>query len=192
MTLSVRDDGPGMDPQTLVRCTEPFFTTKHRARGTGLGLALVRTAMERNAGHLLIDSQFGKGSTFTLVMPVAGLETPAAPAQRVIVAVRESRLRATILAILSGMDAEALDAEASDTEGAEGALVWIADDSADAQALHLFLVTGASKARAIVLGDWWSDDEAESAAGRVIQLDATPSYTTLQRTLHEVLTGKQP
>jgi signal transduction histidine kinase len=185
--LAVRDDGPGMDQKTLARCTEPFYTTKHRARGTGLGLALVRTAMERHAGHLLIDSKLGQGSTFTLVLPVAGLEqTPATLAKRIIVTVRESRLRATILAILSGLNTETLGAEE-----AENAIVWIADSSADAQALRLFLAAGGRKARAIVLGDWWSDDAAEPAAGRIIQLDAAPSYTTLQRTLHEVLTGRE-
>jgi signal transduction histidine kinase len=69
--LTVRDDGPGMDPETLARCTEAFFTTRAKAQGTGLGLFLVRTVMERHGGKLLVESKAGEGSSFTLVLPVA-------------------------------------------------------------------------------------------------------------------------
>jgi signal transduction histidine kinase len=70
--LTVRDDGPGMDPDTKARCTRPFFTTKPRGSGTGLGLALVRTAVERHGGKLVVESTLDQGSAFTLVLPVAG------------------------------------------------------------------------------------------------------------------------
>jgi signal transduction histidine kinase len=69
VAITVRDDGPGMDAATLARCTEPFFSTKPRDRGSGLGLALVRTALERQGGQLLVDSTPGVGSTFTLLLP---------------------------------------------------------------------------------------------------------------------------
>jgi signal transduction histidine kinase len=69
--LTVRDDGPGMDPETQARCTRPFFTTKPRGSGTGLGLALVRTAMERHGGQLVVESTPGQGSAFTLQLPIA-------------------------------------------------------------------------------------------------------------------------
>lgn len=189
VSLSVRDDGPGMNPETLARCTDPFFTTKHRSRGTGLGLTLVRTAAERHAAQLLIESQPGGGSTFTLVLPVAKPgQRPTSPVQRVIVTVRESRLRATILAILSGMDAEVSGAAET-----EGSFVWIADDSADVQAVRRFLDAGGSIARVIILGDWWSSGDAEFAeANRLIRLDTQPAYTILQRTLHQVLKGRKP
>lgn len=188
VNLAVRDDGPGMDPQTLARCTEPFFTTKHRARGTGLGLALVRTTMERHASRLIIDSQPGKGSTFTLVMPAAERERkPGAPKKRVVVTVREPRVRATILALLAEMDAEV-----SDAAGTEDASLWIADDSADPQAVRRFLDTRGPTARVLALGDWGSGGGAESAqADRVIRIDAKPSYTTLQGTLGELLKGRK-
>jgi len=68
--LTVRDDGPGMDASTAARCTEPFYTTKPKDRGTGLGLFLVRSAMDRHGGKLLIQSKLGEGAAFTLVLPV--------------------------------------------------------------------------------------------------------------------------
>src|SRR5690606_595865 len=67
--LSVRDDGPGMDPGAAARCTEAFYTTKPKDHGTGLGLFLARTVVERHGGKLLVDSTLGEGTTFTLVLP---------------------------------------------------------------------------------------------------------------------------
>jgi signal transduction histidine kinase len=82
VSLTVRDDGPGMDATTASRCTEAFFTTKPRDHGTGLGLFLVRTLMERHGGKLLIASKVGDGTSFTLVLP------PAVPPVTVTTAIR--------------------------------------------------------------------------------------------------------
>jgi two-component system sensor histidine kinase RegB len=67
----VRDQGAGMDAQTLRRATEPFFTTKAPGRGMGLGLFLVRLVAERNAGRFAIDSSPGRGTTAELELPIA-------------------------------------------------------------------------------------------------------------------------
>lgn len=77
VALTVRDDGPGMPADVLTRCTEPFFSTKPRDRGTGLGLALVRNAVERHGGQLLVQSTLGEGSAFTLLLPTA--DSPTSP-----------------------------------------------------------------------------------------------------------------
>lgn len=69
--LTVRDDGPGMDPSTLRRCTEAFFTTKPKHLGSGLGLHLVRTVVERHGGQLTVESNLGEGTVFTLILPAA-------------------------------------------------------------------------------------------------------------------------
>ncbi|HZW06488.1 MAG TPA: sensor histidine kinase [Phycisphaerales bacterium] len=75
--LTVRDDGPGMDESTAARCTEAFFTTKTRSLGTGLGLYLVRTAVERHGGRLLVESKIGEGTSFTLLLPTtAAVQRP--------------------------------------------------------------------------------------------------------------------
>jgi len=83
--LTVRDDGPGMDASTVARCTEAFFTTKAKDFGSGLGLFLVRTVVERHGGKLLVESKVGEGSLFTLILPVAAAEvdittSPSSPA----------------------------------------------------------------------------------------------------------------
>ena len=69
VTLAVSDTGTGMDEETRKRCLEPFFSTKGK-RGTGLGLAMVYGVMERHEGGIDIQSEPGKGTTFSLVFPV--------------------------------------------------------------------------------------------------------------------------
>jgi len=61
VSVSVRDEGPGMDPRTRERALEGFFTTK--SQGSGLGLTFVRRVIEAHKGKLLIDSQEGSGTT---------------------------------------------------------------------------------------------------------------------------------
>ncbi|MCC6752273.1 MAG: HAMP domain-containing histidine kinase [Deltaproteobacteria bacterium] len=67
--LVVRDRGPGMDPETLSRAGEPFYTTKEPGRGMGLGLFLARSVVERLGGHLELASSATAGTTATVTLP---------------------------------------------------------------------------------------------------------------------------
>lgn len=67
--VEVSDSGAGMDPETLARASEPFFTTKERTGGTGLGLAMVRDVVERAGGELSIRSRRGEGTSVRLWLP---------------------------------------------------------------------------------------------------------------------------
>ena len=69
--LSVIDEGDGMDPATLARATEPFFTTKGVGKGTGLGLSMVHGFAEQCGGAITIASEVGKGTTVSLWLPMA-------------------------------------------------------------------------------------------------------------------------
>ena len=68
--LTVSDDGPGMAPDVLARCLEPFFTTKDRGRGTGLGLPTVYGLVRERGGQLHIDSNPGEGTTIRIWLPL--------------------------------------------------------------------------------------------------------------------------
>jgi CheY-like chemotaxis protein len=70
--LSVTDTGTGMDAATLARATEPFFTTKKRGEGTGLGLAMARGFIEQSGGSVTIDSAEGRGTRVTVWLPQTG------------------------------------------------------------------------------------------------------------------------
>jgi two-component system NtrC family sensor kinase len=69
--IAVADEGSGIDKETLNRIFEPFFTTKPRGEGTGLGLSLSRRLLEANGGSLDVETTPGKGSTFTMRLPLA-------------------------------------------------------------------------------------------------------------------------
>ena len=68
--LEVSDTGHGMDEATLAKAFEPYFTTKEKGDGTGLGLALVQAIVEEHDGFLEVSSQVGSGSRFYLYFPV--------------------------------------------------------------------------------------------------------------------------
>jgi len=73
--IDVSDTGPGMDAEVLEHATEPFFTTKPRGRGTGLGLAMARGFAEQSGGKLTLHSQSGQGLTASLFLPQAPAPT---------------------------------------------------------------------------------------------------------------------
>jgi signal transduction histidine kinase/ActR/RegA family two-component response regulator len=82
--VDVCDSGTGIAPDILDHLFEPFFTTKEEGRGTGMGLAAVYGAVQAHQGTVLVDSALGRGSTFSLLLPLA--EAPrvqaAAPGAR--------------------------------------------------------------------------------------------------------------
>ena len=70
--LSVTDSGKGMTEEQKQAIFTPYFTTK--ADGTGLGLAVVQNIVEQHGGTIQVESSPGKGATFTLTLPIDGLQ----------------------------------------------------------------------------------------------------------------------
>lgn len=67
-TIVVEDNGPGMDEETKTRAFDPFFTTK--AKGTGLGLAVVRKLASELSVEIYLDTEKGRGARFTIILPI--------------------------------------------------------------------------------------------------------------------------
>jgi two-component system NtrC family sensor kinase len=65
----VRDDGSGIPADILPRIFEPFLTTKESGRGVGLGLAISHSILERHNGNIEVQSEVGRGTTFTVTLP---------------------------------------------------------------------------------------------------------------------------
>jgi signal transduction histidine kinase len=71
--VSISDTGQGISPENIGRIFDPFFTTKPVGQGTGLGLAISYGIMQKHGGSIELVSEAGKGSTFTVTLPVHAL-----------------------------------------------------------------------------------------------------------------------
>ena len=69
--FSVADSGHGIAPDDLARIFNPFFTTKDVGVGTGLGLTVVHGIVQEHGGHIRVESEVQKGTTFHILLPIA-------------------------------------------------------------------------------------------------------------------------
>ncbi len=72
VVAQIVDDGRGMAPDVRARIFEPFFSTKEGGRGVGLGLSIVQGIVARHGGTIQVSSEPGRGTTFTVTLPVKG------------------------------------------------------------------------------------------------------------------------
>ncbi|HUL81054.1 MAG TPA: ATP-binding protein [Gammaproteobacteria bacterium] len=70
VAIRIADTGCGIPEENLAKIRDPFFTTKEVGTGTGLGLSIVDEIIRSHHGELLVESQVGKGSAFTVVLPI--------------------------------------------------------------------------------------------------------------------------
>lgn len=136
--LEVVDTGPGMDGDTLLHAAEPFFSTKPRGRGTGLGLAVARGFAEQSGGHLQISSAPGQGTTVRLWLPAADAAGTACPAGTAAdAAVPSTRPRIVVVDDdddVRGMMEDMMSARGCEVfshPGAAAALARLTDDAPD-------------------------------------------------------------
>ena len=74
--ITVSDDGPGIAADVIPRIFDPFFTTKAVGEGTGLGLSLSYGIVKKHHGHIDVDSEPGRGTTFRVTLPIKHPATP--------------------------------------------------------------------------------------------------------------------
>lgn len=123
-TIVVSDSGTGMSEDDRARCLEPFFTTKGD-RGTGLGLSVVYGIIQRHGGMIEITSEIGRGTTFSISLPLATHET------QIFEAPKEAGV-SRALRILVADDQEVICELIAEYLRADGHAVEIACDGTDA------------------------------------------------------------
>jgi two-component system cell cycle sensor histidine kinase/response regulator CckA len=133
-TIVVEDTGQGIEPARLARVFEPFYTTKPKGVGTGLGLAVVAQSVRSGGGTVSVESEPGRGTRFTIVLPaVAGGvaeetreaapgATPAPGPLRVLLAEDHALLRPMLVESL-----KSLGCEVAACEDGGSALAWIVE-----------------------------------------------------------------
>jgi two-component system NtrC family sensor kinase len=72
--IAITDTGIGIAPENLQKVFNPFFTTKEVGKGTGLGLSVSFDIIEKHGGTVKVESQLGRGTAFTIVLPMNGVE----------------------------------------------------------------------------------------------------------------------
>ncbi len=107
VTLTVQDNGCGMDATTQERCLEPLFTTKPAHRGSGLGLSSVKAIVDALGGHLAVDTSVGRGTSVLVRLPRVEASTVAAltrgapaPESLVLVVEPQAAVRAVVASLL--------------------------------------------------------------------------------------------
>lgn len=70
LAVEIRDNGPGIPKEMLNKIFDPFFTTKEVGKGTGLGLSISYSIVDKLGGRMLVASEEGKGTTFTIYLPI--------------------------------------------------------------------------------------------------------------------------
>lgn len=121
VSVSVRDSGTGIPPDVLANVFEPFFTTKPIGQGTGLGLSMVYGFVNQSGGSVQIDSEVGKGTVVTILLPAGSadqVEEQAAPVgsevqgvgRTVLVVEDDPQVRMLILEVLRDLQYRAIEA----------------------------------------------------------------------------------
>ncbi len=144
VTIAVRDTGTGMDAGTIAQVFEPFFTTKGVGKGTGLGLSTVHGIVTQNGGLVAVESEPGRGATFTVYLPreEAPVEVRAAAAsaaartggsETILLAEDDPSIRALVRRVLAASGYTVLEARdgreaLSACEGHPGAIHLLITD----------------------------------------------------------------
>jgi PAS domain S-box-containing protein len=111
LRIDVQDTGTGITPDTMAHIFEPFFTTKEPGKGTGLGLAQAHGIVAQHDGHILVASEPGIGTTFSIFLPAHAVGAAAAATERsplpqgqgerVLIVEDDAVLRATLVELLT-------------------------------------------------------------------------------------------
>jgi len=119
--ISVTDTGTGMSPEVLAKVFDPFFTTKPLGQGTGLGLSMIYGFVQQSRGHVVIDSEEGRGTTIRLFLPrhIGALEeavvaednisAPTGTGETVLVIEDDPAVRLLVMQVLEELGYQAIE-----------------------------------------------------------------------------------
>lgn len=171
LRLSVIDDGPGMTEEVQRHCMEPFFSTKTRSGSTGLGLALVHGLVSAVSGRVEIQSELGKGTVFTLVLPVeepheSAHERAHTGRRKAAISVRDARMT-SYLENLLGSEGFLCERTQQVVPSSEFRL-WVADESEVSAPQVSEFLAAAPRARVILVNE--ASDGVDREDSRIVRI----------------------
>ena len=84
--VEIQDNGGGIPKDVLPKIFDPFFTTKEIGKGTGMGLSISYKIIQQHGGRILVDSEQGAGTVFSILLPIRALEQPAIVSEELLLA----------------------------------------------------------------------------------------------------------
>jgi PAS domain S-box-containing protein len=183
--LSVADDGEGMTPEVRKHAMDPFYTTKKRGLGTGLGLSLVHGIVQSAGGDIDIRSELGKGTTVVLSIPLDAHDVRASQGknqQLAIVSIGDRRAATFVSGMLQSAN---FSVRIGSDPDLGQSLLWIVErQRASIQAAKQYL-RGDRRRRIVLFGP--GDGQWESLG--VASIDDTSDLDLIRRTLGEAMAG---
>jgi hypothetical protein len=174
--IGVTDNGPGMDPEVLSRCFEPYFSTKGPSISTGMGLGFVRSVVMSAGGTVTAHSTIGNGATLVITAPsVERSEATRGDCVRAVISLASPRQTSLAIAVFDALGVTVC----TNGDGAR-AQIWVAA-SAPTDQVSAFL--NASASRCVIL---WQDPPAEETvsavadAGRIIYCGSNPDTLAIR------------
>lgn len=175
--IGVEDDGVGMPPEVRRHALDPFFTTKKRGLGTGLGLSLVHAVVRSSGGTLDIHTTPGRGTSIVLSLPTAHSvveEEPAGPVACISLEDRQMAAYASVLLTSAGFAIRSGDPAGSD--------LWVTEAGA-IESVRRFL-EGHPKRRAILVG---AADDAAAEEKRLSIVAGSSGPAGMRRSLRRLV-----
>ena len=217
VALHVEDTGTGMTAEVQSHIFEPFFTTKPRGRGTGLGLATVYGLVRQHQGHISVQSEVGRGTQFSILLPVsrravAAAAAAAAPAAAaaggtLLVVEDEDSVRRLWSQVLSGAGYKILEAESGERaldvahayEGRIDALISdVVMPGLNGHQIAAILTTERPGLKVLLISGYPDDADDEAPEDRPDEIHRLPilskpvSSETLLARVRELLTAEPP
>jgi PAS domain S-box-containing protein len=187
--LGITDDGCGMDEEVRSRALEPFFTTKSRGLGTGLGLSLVHGVVLACGGSVDIESAPGEGTTITLSFPAVARAVEEERTEEVaqsplaVVSVQDPRA-ASLMAHL--LEMAGFEVEKGKTDPSDGVRLWVTEARTDR--LETVRECARRDCRVVILGALppeWSEE-------RVSVVDRPNDFDRMREVVEEAAQGISP
>lgn len=180
LRLCVTDNGRGMSDEVRRRATDPFFTTKKRGLGTGMGLAIVRGIVSGVGGEIEIESEEGKGTGVTLTLHAS--DGGREPSRRsAVVSIRDERARAMVSAFFGAAGFE-VARPGRDASAPPGARIWVTEPTRGAvSAATRFLAAGPGRGVLI-----YGRPEEAPPGGHVVVVEDRDDFDGIRRAIDRV------